>query len=150
MILGIKQIEPHDVPSLVAGGKLFFDEFKLPGEFNKESFVINWQRLIRSESGIVLALVDPIGKVHGAIGSVVNLDLNTGDRIAVEMFYYAFPTARGKASNLLKAMEEAARGRGCKRVWMICLENDRVEGMVKFYERGGYVPKERLFMKELV
>lgn len=149
MNLAIKQIEPHDVPSLVHGAKMFFDEFNLPGEFNKESFILSWQKLLRMESGIILALCKPDGKVMAAIGSVVNFDFNTGEKIAVEMFYYALPDARGKALRLLPAIEEAAKGRGCKRNWMLCLENERADGMKKFYERGGYVPKERLFMKEL-
>lgn len=149
MITNIKQIEAHDVPALAPLGQRFFDEFNLPGQFSKEKFVLGWQRLIRSGSGVVLALTTPDGRILATIGCAVSDDLNTGDRMAVEMFFYALPEARGHSIKLLPAMEEAARGRGCKRIWMIHLENDRSEGMKKLYERKGYRPQEHLYTKEL-
>jgi GNAT superfamily N-acetyltransferase len=43
---------------------------------------------------------------------------------------------RGIGSDLLRAVEQAARGAGCDRVWMITT-NDNVDAL-RFYQRRGY------------
>jgi GNAT superfamily N-acetyltransferase len=147
-MIQVLQVQPEDVARLVPAARSFFEECKLPGEFNRDTFVLGWMRLLKQDAGLIFALEEN-SKILGAVGAVINLDLNTGDRIAVEMFYYVLPETRGHALRLLGILEDAARGRGCKRCWMLHLEDGRAERMQKFYERRGYALKEHLYMKEL-
>ncbi len=48
----------------------------------------------------------------------------------------AFTPLRGVGTRLLEAVEEAARARGCRRVWLITT-NDNLEAL-RFYQRRGY------------
>jgi GNAT superfamily N-acetyltransferase len=148
-MIHIRQVEPVDVAGMVPAARSFFRENQLPGEFNAETFTLGWMGLIKAGCGFAFTLVDERGDIKGGIGAVVNTDLNTGDKIAVEMFYYAMPEVRGNGLRLLPIIEDAARARGCKRFWMIHLEDGRSERMERFYGKRGYELKEHLYMKDL-
>lgn len=48
----------------------------------------------------------------------------------------AFTPLQGVGTRLLQAVEEAARARGCRRLWLITT-NDNLEAL-RFYQRRGY------------
>lgn len=142
-------ISPAEVPLMAPAAKQFFEEFGLSGTFNKISFTVGWTSLVRHGGGFVIACFNESGGIDGAIGMAMNVDIATGDKICVEMFYYVTPSLRGHGLRLLGLAEEEAVRHRCKRIWMIHLENERAEGMKKIYERKGFALKEHLYMKEL-
>lgn len=71
--------------------------------------------------------------------------------LAQELFWWVAPEHRGSgiAIELLDAMEAAARAAGAKALLMLCI--DRLEGkrVAQIYQRRGYAPAERTFVRKL-
>lgn len=69
-------------------------------------------------------------------------------KAASELIWWIEPDHRGKSAlRMIAAYEEWARERGCSLVNMVGLGSDPIT--TRLYERCGYVPAERHFMKTL-
>lgn len=144
----IRPLQPDEVPVLLEGARMFFDEGKLPGKLNEASFVEGWQKFLASGIGILFAAFEG-DKFCGAIGGSVFGDFPTGDLVATEFFWYTLPGKRGSGLRLLRAFEDESRRRGAKRIAMIHLADLNDEVMGKMYERLGYRLGEKIYFKTL-
>ena len=131
-------------------GQSFFDEAELPGSFKLEAFKHNWQGLIKNNIGAMWKLMVG-GKFAGAIGGVFFPDVNSGEMVASEMFWYVHPDYRNTkwSIRLFRTFEQWAKTMGAKRVFMTYLLSSMPESLKRFYEHQGYKPVEVNYMKDL-
>ena len=129
-------------------GPAFFSEGKLPGRFVPEVFAAKWGLLIGQGIGFILGLFRE-DRLVGAFGGIISEDLNDGDPVANECFWFVKPEARGRGFELLLAYEEEARKRGAVRCSMIHLLSLQPEKLGELYERRGYRAVETSYFKEL-
>lgn len=76
---------------------------------------------------------------------------NAASKTAQELFWWVRPDKRGGPTGirLLRAIEEWARGRGCKTLSMICLPALKESPAERVYQRTGYRASERSYIKRL-
>ncbi len=69
--------------------------------------------------------------------------------IVQELWWWLTPDARGSGAGqaMYKTLEAWAKENNAAAIFMIALDDDRVEKTSKFYERAGYMPLERTFAK---
>jgi GNAT superfamily N-acetyltransferase len=69
--------------------------------------------------------------------------------IVQELWWWLTPDARGSGAGqaMYKTLEAWAKENNAAAIFMIALDDDRVEKTSKFYERAGYTPLERTFAK---
>lgn len=145
----IRELTPNDLEKASELGSKFWEEGHLPGEFKREVFVKNWETLFTIGMGTILGLFGDDGEPVGYLGLIFAPDLNSGDVTATEAFWYVDPTKRGNGLKLLKAMEELAIKKGCKRLTMVHLNNLHPEQLGNLYRRWGYTPVETHYIKTL-
>lgn len=90
-------------------------------------------------------LVAETDRIVGMLGLVASPNFLSGELTAGEVFWWMEPDARGAGVRLLKAGEQWARDRGAVSLQMIA-PDAHVE---QFYQRVGYVPIERTFIRRL-
>lgn len=129
-------------------GLQFYKEAGIPGSFIPEVWHRTWVKLLNSGSGFILG-IQKDGVWVAAIGGVVFPDINDGDMILTECFWFAFPEARGHALRLVKDFEEQGRFMGAKRAIMVHLHSINAEVLSKVYQRMGYQPLEMHYIKDL-
>lgn len=98
----------------------------------------------------MIQLLNPLSRPKGAIGGVCTSDLNTGETVAIEQFWYVDPEARGKGLMLLEAFEDWAMSKGAIRaiighIW----DEDRGEAWKRLFAMKHYTPLEIHYYKEL-
>jgi hypothetical protein len=147
----IRKLQSNEVPITVDGGRLFFEEGKMPGGFAPEIFVGNWKRYIAENRGTIYASFGADGKVHGALGAVFYEDPFNGDKVATEQFWYTIPQYRNSREGLvlLNTFLADAKNRGCKRAMMIHLEALQPEILKALYGRKGFEHVESSYVKIL-
>jgi hypothetical protein len=138
-----------DIPAVAALGGPFFAEASVPGEFNEDSFVTAWVNLMDSGIGAI-HVVRREGRITAAIGGVCIVDFNTGDPVAMEMFWFADQSERSIENlRLLQRFEEWGRSCGAKRACMVHLKSINADRLKRFYERRGYTPLETYYWRNL-
>lgn len=89
------------------------------------------------------------GKVVGVIaGKVVDYPLQEA-KIFQEMIWYVAKDYRRYGIKLLEVLEERCRSRGMAGIVMVLLENSKSGKLGRFYEKMGYKPLEKHFIKGL-
>lgn len=106
-----------DLDGIADLGAFFFKEAQLPGEFNAEHWKATWKTLLIENIGTIL-LDTKDDQVIGAVGGIVAPDINTGDLIATESFWYVLKDHRGEGMKLFHSFVEEAQRRQCKRIVM--------------------------------
>jgi GNAT superfamily N-acetyltransferase len=144
----VRALTVSDLPEAALLGPQFFAEGGLPGRFVPDVFSAKWGSLIEQGIGFILGLFRD-GRIAGAFGGVVVEDLNSGDLVASECFWFVTPESRGRGFELLLAYEAEARKRGAVRCSMIHLLSLQPEKLGELYERRGYKAVETSYFKEL-
>ena|GEM_PF-1256182 len=145
-VSSIKELE-----ALAPMGELFYEEREnLPGRFNPVMWVQTWWSLLELPNFVMIQLLEPGGEPRGAIGGLATPDLNTGEMIAVEQFWYVDPLARGRGMSLLTAFETWAMDQGAVRViighvW----DADKTAAWKRMFAMKHYNPLEIHYYKEL-
>lgn len=146
----IRKIISGELPLCLDIARLFFIEGKLPGNFNAEIFLKNWDYFYQEERGQIYGIFKE-SELCGGIGGIVFPDPNTGDIIATEMFWYVKPEYRKGIAplKLLQYYEAWAIEKGAKRIMMVCLTLLQNNRLTKLYDRYGYKKIETHFIKEV-
>jgi GNAT superfamily N-acetyltransferase len=100
--------------------------------------------------GIWLAEID--SKIVGITGAMVYpLYFSPTHLVAQELWWWLTPTARGSGAGakMFNQIEQWAKEKNAKSLFMIALEDDRADKMEKVYIRAGFTPLERTFVKEV-
>ena len=148
----IARLKPGELSLCLEGGRLFFDEGKMPGGFSPSVFLSTFCELIQSGRGIVLASFDLRGDkrtITGALGGVLAQSPFNETVNAIEMFWYVLPEHRGHGIKLLRAFEAWAVERGADYVCMIHLQKLQPEALGQLYLRLGYRLIESNYLKAL-
>lgn len=128
----------------------FLNESKVPGKFKFEAFIENWTNLINSNVGIMwVSVVD--NQIAGALGALLFPDINSGELVVMEAFWFMGSEARGskEALKLLNQLEYFAKEVEATRITLVHLKNLSPEKLKQFYEKKGYVEIETHYIKEL-
>lgn len=106
--------------------------------------------LNNSDVGIWLAEID--SKIVGITGALVYpLYFSPTHLVAQELWWWLTPTARGSGAGakMFNQIEQWAKEKNAKSLFMIALEDERADKMEKVYIRAGFTPLERTFVKEV-
>jgi GNAT superfamily N-acetyltransferase len=129
-------------------GPKFWSESNLPGDFKPEVFVENWKKIIAKDQGCIIFNQDEKGGINGAIGLLVYQDINDGELVMQEAFWFVSPESRGFGLRLLKKAEEIAKMINVKRFIMMHLHNMYADKLAKVYQHMGFRPMETNYIKE--
>jgi hypothetical protein len=91
-------------------------------------------------------------KIVGITGGLLfPLYFNHNYKVVQELWWWVEENQRGTNCGklLYEALEQWAKDKQANGMFMIALEDNKVESMVKIYKRKGYVGTERTFIKEL-
>lgn len=144
----IRQAAPDDFPRLCELGENFYAEMKISGKFSSEHFTDSWALLAKTGVG-ELWVLECDNRVLGSVGFIAVSDINSGEKVASELFWFMDPLARGQGKALLEKFEARAKELGCARMLMIHLAGPRSETLSRLYERRGYKLLESHFVKEI-
>ena len=148
MILGVtlEELEKTDVIPAFS----FFSECQLPGSFKIEAFLHNWRMLLKNNMGAMWKLVND-GKMVGAMGGLLAPDMNDGEIVATEAFWYVMPEFRHSTGGLkmLVYFEKWAKEMGAKRIVMGHLLTNLPNALPEYYKRRGYSPTEIFYVKQV-
>ncbi len=100
---------------------------------------------------VLLVGEGPMGAVGMAAAVTYPVWFDSDHLTAQELFWWVEPLHRGghMGAALRNGLEDWARGKGCLTMEMGALEASRPEALAHLYERKGYGPKERIFVKSL-
>ena len=145
----IRELKAEEVESITHMGESFFAEGKLPGSFKSDVFIKTWTNLITLRMGLILVACNGSNEPVGALGAIITPDVNDGEIVAQEAFWFMSPEARGSfaGARLLDAFEKIAQDKGAKRLIMVHLLSLNADKLGKFYERMGYRATEVNFVK---
>lgn len=130
-------------------GPKFWSESNLPGDFKPDVFVENWKKIIARDQGCILFNQDDKGEINGAIGLLVYQDINDGELVMQEAFWFVSPESRGFGIRLLKKAEEIAKMINVKRFVMTHLLNNYADQLSRLYPRMGFKALEINYIKHL-
>lgn len=142
----IRALTEADLLACAPLGLSFFSEANLPGRFIPSVFVESWTWLLSSGAGKLFGAFDG-DRLLGAIGGVIAPDVNDGELVAQEMFWYVMPECRRDGITLLSTYLDALRAAGVKRYSLACLET-MPRSVERYYIRLGLRPTERVFVGE--
>lgn len=108
------------------------------------------RHLISSDDGICIVAVKD-GRIVGIAGGLAHpLYFNHAHKSGQELFWWVQPEHRhGIGRQLLDAMEEAAKAKGCSSWAMIALDKVNPELTGRIYQRRGYRASEHSWIKRL-
>ncbi len=144
----IRQATVEDLPRMESAARAFFASSRFLRRFDMDRFIRAWAALLSSGTGVIFALFDR-DEVCGAIGGVVYPDINTGELIASEFFWFIRPGSRGDGLRLYRAFERWARTQACRQIRMVHLTDSMPDRLARVYRRLGYLPAETHYVKEL-
>lgn len=144
----LRPAQPSDVDACLDMCRRFYDESGVTEQgYSDDAMRQTLAHLIASDDA-ALFVVDRAGLV-GMAAAVAYPSYFNGTKAAQELFWWVRPEARGGVIGvrLLHALEAWAKERGCVSLTMVCLPIDSPAEQV--YQRSGYRPSERSYMKRL-
>lgn len=143
----IRHLTVEELPLCFPIARAFWKEGALPGSFREDVFVKTWSYVIWSEIGTILGMFSG-GKLTGVLGAFKTPDINDGELVSNEAFWFVSPEHRGEGVLLLDAYERWSVDSGCSRAGMIHLLNLHPKGLSRLYEWRGYKATEVHYFKE--
>jgi GNAT superfamily N-acetyltransferase len=146
----IRPARIDDIPELVGMGRRFFDASGYADitTFDDESLGTTFSGLLTSESAVFL-VVDKQKLVGMAAALIYPFYFNVKHRTAQEMFWWVDKEHRGIGSQLFDALIAGVKARGAESLSMIALERLTPEKVGGIYERRGFRPSERSYIKRI-
>jgi GNAT superfamily N-acetyltransferase len=127
----------------------FYSQSQFLRNFDLTHFTRTWSELIGRQTGEIFLLTDDAGEIAGTLGAVAYPDVNSGELIATEFFWYVKDGLRGGGMKLYRAFEAWARERGCTQIRMVHLLDSMPQKLARVYAHLGFVPAEVHYTKEL-
>lgn len=153
MNLIVRNATEADLDQYVVLANDFHDASPMNGiaEFDVEGYASFYKNALNNpDVGIWLAEID--SKIVGITGALVfPLYFSPSHLVAQELWWWLTPTARGSGAGakMFKQIEQWAKEKNAKSLFMIALEDERADKMEKVYIRAGFTPLERTFVKEV-
>ena len=135
-----------DIPDCVELAVRFMNESAYGQHLaiNKQAMAKLGLMLIRAPNGTML-VEERAGCIVGMIGVIATEHPHSGEPVMSELCWYVEPDARGTGVRLLLAAENWGRDLGVTKS-IVVSPNEAVSAL---YERLGYQPLERQFIKDL-
>lgn len=142
----IRAATPDDIPFVVRMGVRHLRSGGYDGTIEPDPAAIAdlAHSLIGSERGLLL-VSEENESVSGMIGMIAAPHPYSGALIAMEMFWYVAPEARGAGVRLMRAAEEWAKSLGLSHILMAAPD----EKVAHFLERSGYRRVETNLIKRV-
>ena len=153
MNLIVRNATEADLDQYLVLANDFHDASPMNGiaQFDVEGYASFYKNALNNpDVGIWLAEID--SKIVGITGAMVYpLYFSPTHLVAQELWWWLTPTARGSGAGakMFNQIEQWAKEKNAKSLFMIALEDDRAEKMEKVYIRAGFTPLERTFVKEV-
>jgi GNAT superfamily N-acetyltransferase len=144
----IREVQPSELNLVTDLGSKFWAEGALPGSLKPAVFITNWTKLMSIGMGKIFGLFND-GKFVGCLGCLVVNDLNDGEMVASETFWFVDPEFRGQGVKLLIHFMRWAKEIGCSRISMVHLINEHAEKLNDIYVKMGFTQTEVHYIKEL-
>ncbi len=142
-----------DLARLQDMGALFFDASGLDKWFSYKPrcFSQVCANFMANDKAVILVGEGQMGVAAMAAALAYPCWFNAEHLTAQELFWWVEPMQRGgpMGAQLRQGLEDWARAKGCLTMEMGALEASRPEALAHLYERKGYGPKERIFVKRL-
>jgi len=150
MIRRIINLGNVDAIALKSLGTEFYEESKMPGEFDFDHFMVGL-RLAESVGILGLWVLEEDEKIVGAIGGMLAPNVFTGKMIAVESFWFVTEKCRRGITGvrLLYAFIDWAVESKATAIHMAYMCNIHPEHMAKFYMTSGFFPHETMYVRYL-
>ena len=148
----VREAREEDWEGVLEKCQLFFKHTPMNSrcEFEEAGLKELFYQSLESDGAQVWVVDD--GKVVGfCVMILFPLVFSISTKVAQELSWWLDPEYRGSgaAQQMTAKMEEWARAQGANHMFMIALENDKIDGMKQVYEKMGFDPIERTFCKEL-
>lgn len=117
--------------------------------YDVDSMINTFEQML--EQGLLL-VAEADGRIIGGVGGVkFGMFFNVGTLVGCERFWWLDPNYRNSRAGLalLKGIEAAAKAAGCLHWMMLALDGDDVGRATAIYDRFGYIPVERAYMKRI-
>jgi GNAT superfamily N-acetyltransferase len=111
-------------------------------------FERNYEEYIKHPEAVFL-VSEQEGRVVGFIFGAVATSIFSDDLVATELAWFMEKRSRGSSDSLrlVKAYEYWAKSVGAKFCSLACLNN--IRDLSKVYEKLGYVPSEKVYVRKL-
>jgi GNAT superfamily N-acetyltransferase len=143
----------HDVPRILILGRSFFNAAGWPKvtEWHEPSVTATLCALIEGKTPGGLMVAEVEGRVVGMAAFLVfPFYFNASAKVGMEIFWFVEPEHRnGCGSQLMTAIEDAAKEQGAGVFIMSSVAGLRDEALARVYARRGYAPAENTFIKRL-
>lgn len=150
-MIDVRRAEPADLPSCLDLTARFHAASPISdvAPFDRDGMAVTLKEmLVNPRAGVWLAVQDdlPVG-IAGAL--LYPLYFNPAHEVVQELFWWLNPEARGSGAGekLFQSVQDWAKDNGASVIFMVALDDDRVDKMDKFYRRAGFNPMERTYMK---
>ena len=146
----VRVAKANDLPSMVRMGRRFFDAsgYSDLASFDDGSFEATFSSLIDSPDAVVV-VCEQDRIVGMAAALLYPLYFNASHRTAQEMLWWVDEDRRGVGGHIFDMLIAEAKKKGAKSVSMIALEELSPSVVGAFYERRGFRPSERSWMRAL-
>lgn len=144
----IKILSVEDIPEAMDLLQKFRDTAPVPGRLDRKVFSDNWTQLMGIGAGALIGAYSDKGLI-GCLGLILSKDINDGDLVAQETFWFVDPSARGVGVKLLLWAEKWAKEMGFARILMGHLHNEEGKHLPGIFQRMGYKPAEVTYVKIL-
>lgn len=137
-----------DIPEMVEMGRKFFEAsgYSDITSFDEDSLKASFEKLLGSHVVLVVEKEKLIGM---AIALIYPFYFNVNHATSQEMLWWVEPEHRGIGTELLEALMAAVKAKGAESLSMIALEKLDPEKVGGIYERRGFRPSERSYIKKL-
>lgn len=137
----IREADESDIPAIMEMGRRFADDAGVAQAVGWDDDCVEAMLRTMIEGEHILLVGE-----RGMIGGLVFGHPFSGKKVFQELFWRNEGPAR-QGVRLLEMAERMAAERGCERSMMI--EIGTFPGAARIYERRGYAPAERNYIKEL-
>lgn len=148
----IRAMTHHDVPTVAVLGEKFHAQAGWSDvfDYNVADCATSLTELLNSDVFIAL-VAEHEGRIVGMAAGVVSpVYFNRAHISGEELFWWVDDVAPQMTGiRLLKALETAAKGKGAASFQMKSIAKLNGDRMARLYERQGYRPSERSFIKRV-
>ena len=145
----VRPAQLSDLPYLVEMGRRFFEAsgYSDVTTFDSKSLRATIEALLTNEDAVILVVGEkPVGL---AIAILYPFYFNANHRTSQEMLWWVEPEHRGVGTQLFEALITGVKAKGAESISMIALERLTPEKVGGIYERRGFRPSERSYIKKL-
>lgn len=148
--LVIRPARLDDIPEMLQMGRRFFDASGYADitEFDPNSLEATFRNLLTSESSVCL-VVENKKLVGLAAALIYPFYFNAHHLTSQELFWWVDKEHRGVGTQLFESLIAGVKARGAKSLSMIALERLTPEKVGAIYERRGFRPSERSWIRRL-